>query len=75
MEFMQWIAGVGGIGAVFGIIMVYILLRVLKIMREDRKYWEERLSKVVDKYDETTSKNTTVLTELIIWLKAKNGGR
>ncbi len=74
-EFLQWVGAVGGIGAVFAILMFLVYRQTIKQMRDDRKYWEERLSKIVDKYDDTASKSTTVLTELIVYLRAKNGGR
>lgn len=82
MEFMQWIAGVGGIGAVFGVIMVYVLLRVLKVMRKDRQFMEDRLTKLIDegfelRRDSTakSEKEAEVLTELITYLKLRNGNR
>ena len=75
IDFLQWIGAVGGVGAVFAVLMFFVYRQTIKQMREDRKYWEERLSKIIDKYDETASKNTTVLTELIVWLKAKNGNK
>lgn len=75
IEFLQWIGAVGGIGAVFAVLMFLVYRQTTKQMREDRKYWEDRLAKINDRYDETATKNTTVLTELITWLKAKNGSR
>lgn len=75
IEFLQSVGAIYGIGALFAVILFIVLIKVVRLMRDDRKYWEERLSKIVDRYDETTNKNTTVLTELIVWLKAKNGNK
>ncbi len=75
IDFLQWIGAVGGIGAVFAILMFVVYRQTIKQMREDRKFWEERLAKIVERYDDTASKHTTVLTELIVWLKARNGNK
>ena len=75
IEFLQSVGAVWGLGAVFAILMFFILMRVFKIMREDRKYMEDRLTKLIDDYNRTSSDNTKVLWELIVWLRAKNGNK
>ena len=72
---IQYIGSIGGIGGVFGIIMFTIYRQTMGQIREDRKFMEDRLSKVIDAYNLTSSDNTRVLTELIVWLKAKNGSK
>ncbi len=51
-----------------------------KQMREDRKFSEERLVKIIDDYHVTCHddqgimvKHTQVMTELLVYLRAKNG--
>ena len=75
IEFLQSVGALYGIGALFAVILFIVLVKVVRLMRDDRKYWEVRLSQIVDRYDETTNKNTTVLTELIVYLKARNGSK
>lgn len=73
MGLLEWIAGVGGIGAVFGLIMFFVLLKIVGIMREDRKFMEDRLTKLLEKDQESRSENTVALTQLTTYLKMKNG--
>ena len=73
LTFLQWIGSLGGVGAVFGIIMFMVLMKIMQIMREDRKFMEDRLTGIISSDVETRKENTIALTELIIWLKAKNG--
>jgi len=73
IDFLSWIGAVGGVGAVFAVIMFFVYRQTIKQQREDRKYMEDRLTKVIDDYNRTSSDNTKVLWELITWLKAKNG--
>jgi len=77
IDLLQIVASIGGVGAVFGIV-IFLLYRYDRRssenrLREDRKFMEDRLDKVITAYNATTADNTKVLTELIIWLKAKNG--
>ncbi len=67
------LARIGGIGAVFALIVFFVLLKVLKIMREDRKYMEDRMQSNIENYNDTVKKSTEASTELITWLKARNG--
>jgi hypothetical protein len=75
LSFLQWIAGVGGIGAVFAVLMFFVLTRVLKIMREDRKYMEDRLTGVIADYNKAVQESTKIQSELFTYLKAKNGSK
>lgn len=75
LEYLDW-----GVAAIFAICMFLVYRRVCSQMREDRKYMEDRLTSVIENYHEDSHeqteakvKNTQVLTELITWLKAKNG--
>ncbi len=80
LNFLQWVGGVGGIGAVFGIIIFWVYRDTTKQMREDRKFTEDRLAKLTDNYHVTCQndqqimvKHTQVMTELLVYLRAKNG--
>ena len=82
IEFLQSVGATWGIGAVFAILMFFILMRVFRMMREDRKFMEDRLTGVIDEQNKTsksgqraTTKHSKVLTELITYLKMKNGNK
>ncbi|MCJ7828253.1 MAG: hypothetical protein MUP81_00735 [Dehalococcoidia bacterium] len=66
MDLIQYIGSIGGITGVLAFIM-------FMIYRQDRKYTEERLTKLLDQDQSTREDNTKVLSELITWLKRKNG--
>ena len=75
LQFLDW-----GIAALFAICMFLVYRRLVSQMRDDRKYMEDRLTGVITNYHEDSKeqaeskmKNTQVLTELITWLKARNG--
>lgn len=88
IEYVGSIGGIGGVLA-FLIFMAYrYLVRQMREdriasqsqIREDRKYMEDRLTGIMGDYNKAsksqqrvTVKHTKVLTELITWLKAKNG--
>ena len=75
IDFLRWIGAVGGVGAVFAVIMFFVYKMTVNQQRQDRKYMEDRMATLLDEYNRTTSDNTKVLWELIIYLKAKNGGK
>lgn len=62
-------------------VLFYLLLRtLLNHMENNRERTEQRLTgiidnynKVCDKHADSTDKNTQALTELTVFLKAKNG--
>ena len=69
----------GGPIAVLAFIIFLMYRRDARVkedrLRQDRIFMEERLDKVLSSYAEKMEKNTQVLSELIIWLKARNGGK
>jgi len=82
MGILEYVGSIGGVGAVFALIIFTIYRQTVKEMREDRRYIEDRMALLVqenfqirEKYIETTNKHTTVLTELIIYLRTKNGSK
>ena len=42
-------------------------------LREDRKFMEDRLDKIINAYNTVLSKNTEVLTELVTLIRRFNG--
>lgn len=75
MDALQYVGSIGGIGGVFGLIMFLVYRQTIKQMREDRKYMEDHLTGVLNNYNASVNNNTKVLTELITWLRAKNGSK
>ena len=75
MELLQFVYSVGGIGGVLAFLMFMAYRYLVRQMREDRKYMEDRLTIILKGYNSSIRKNTKVLAELITWLKAKNGGK
>ncbi len=73
MDILQFVGSVGGIAGVLAYLIFLAYKQEVKQMREDRKYSEERLTGIIDRDLETRMQNTAVLTELIVWLKTKNG--
>lgn len=75
MSVLEYIGSIGGVGGVLAFLMFMAYRYLVRQMREDRKYMEDRLTHVIDAYNMVSSENTKVLTELITLLKAKNGGK
>ena len=79
MDILQFIGSIGGIAGVLAFIIFMMYRQDRKEsseqLREDRKFMEDRLSKIIDDYNKTATANTEVLFELVTWLKAKNGHR
>ena len=86
MSVIEYIGSIGGVGGVlaFLIFLAYrYLVRQMRDdrmtsqdqIREDRKFMEDRLTKLIGAYNRTTTRNTRVLAELTTWLVAKNGGK
>lgn len=82
MSFLQFIGSIGGIGAIFAILIFIVYWQAVRQLRQDRKFMEDRLTQVLDEYNVSCkesnriiSEHTSVLKELITWLKAKNGSR
>lgn len=80
MTTLQYVGSIGGIGGILALIIFVVYRNTIKQLREDRKYMEDRLTKVIKDYNDSCRdnqaalvKHTEVLTELITWLKTKNG--
>jgi len=44
-------------------------------LSEDRKFMEDRLTALIETYNQAVQENTKILAELFTYLKAKNGNR
>jgi len=75
MSVLEYIGSIGGIAGVLAFLIFLAYRYLVHQMREDRKFMEDRLTQIIGAYNTTASDNTIVLTELIVWLKAKNGGK
>ena len=64
-----------GLGAVFAGIMFAIYRQLVKQMREDRKFMEDRQQNTINDYNKAITENTKILNELYTWLKGRNGSR
>ena len=80
MEMLEYIGSIGGIAGVLAILMFSLMKHLIGQMRDDRKFMEDRLTGVIRDYNEVCRanqealvKHTQILTELITWLRAKNG--
>ncbi len=75
MSILEYIGSIGGVGGVLAFLIFLANRHLVHQMREDRKYMEDRLTQIIDSYNEATVNNTRVSSELITWLKAKNGSK
>ena len=80
MSIIEYVGSIGGIAGVLAVLMFLAYRYLVNQMRDDRKFMEDRLTEVIKDYNdaqkagqEVQLKNTQVLTELITWLKARNG--
>ena len=75
LSLIQYVGSIGGVAGVLALVIFFMYKQMVSQMREDRKFMEDRLTIILDDYNKTTNDNTKVLTELITWLKMKNGGK
>ena len=80
MEIFQWLDW--GIAGILAAIIFLAYRNLVKQLRDDRKYIEDRMAGLITDYTEVckaqtdaTVKHTAIQTELITWLKARNGHR
>ena len=76
MDILQ-LAGSLGVGAFLGLI-IFLMYRADRHnsenkLREDRKFMEDRLDKIISSYNSTITKNSEILTELVTLLRRMNG--
>lgn len=80
MELIEYIYSIGGVGGVFGAMVFLVYRQTIRQMREDRKYMEDRMADMVKEDQQirrddqqTRKEHTEALTQLITWLRTKNG--
>jgi len=73
MGLLEYIGSIGGIAGVLAAIIFLTYKNMVKQLRDDRKYMEDRLTEVIHDYNEAVQANTKISAELFTWLKAKNG--
>lgn len=66
MEFLEAVASMGGGGAVVGVI-------IFLMYRQDKRATEKRLTKLLEKDQETREEHTKAITELTTFLSRLNG--
>ena len=77
IEALQVAGGVGGIGGLLAVTILYFY-RIdrkdsLKQMREDRRFMEDRLTKLLEDDQRSRETNTRALVELTILIQKLNG--
>lgn len=75
MGILEYIGSIGGIAGIFGYLMFLAYKGTVSQMREDRKFMEDRLSKIIESDQLSRERHTQVLTELTTYLKMKNGNK
>lgn len=75
MGLLEYIGSIGGIAGIFGYLMFLAYRNTVSQMREDRKFMEDRLTKIIESDQASRERHTQVLTELITYLKMKNGSK
>ena len=75
MTIIEYIGSIGGIAGVLALFIFLAYRYLVNQMREDRRFMEDRLTHIIDAYNEATTDNTKILSEVLTWLKAKNGSK
>lgn len=73
MSILQFIGSIGGIAGVLAFLIFMAYKYLVAQMREDRKFMEDRLTKIIGAYNKATTKNTKVQTELVTLIRRLNG--
>lgn len=82
LSIIQYMGSVGGVTGILAIVVFFMYKQMVNQMREDRKFMEDRLTGIINDYNnvcrgnqDALVKHTQVQSELITWLKAKNGSK
>jgi hypothetical protein len=80
LSIIQYAGSIGGISAVFALIMFFVYRNAITQLREDRKFMEDRLTQIIQDYNNSCQKSqdvskdlTVAIKELATWFKAKSG--
>lgn len=82
MSLIEYIFSVGGVAGVLAVLMWLNNRSLVNQMIQDRKFMEDRLTQIIGDYNRVCERQweaittfTGVLSELKIWLEARNGKR
>lgn len=82
MSIIEYIGSVGGVTGVLAFLIFMAYRYLVNQMRQDRMFMEDRLTKLMEenfqireRSTDATVKHAQVLSELITWLKEKNGSK
>lgn len=82
MTYLEFLACVGGISGILATMMSLAYRYIDRQIRSDRERMENKLTSVIKDYNSACRdnkraliKHTKIQTELITWLKAKNGNK
>lgn len=68
-----------GVGAMLAMMMFFVYRydskQSMRLIREDRRYMEDRLTHMIEEEQETSQEHTKALTELTTVLRTMNGKR
>lgn len=73
MSIIEYIGSIGGVAGVLAFVIFMAYRHLANQVRIDRKFMEDRLTKVIGAYNKTISKNTKVQSELVTLIKRLNG--
>lgn len=76
LSILEALAGYG-VGGILAVIIFFMYRKDRKTsenrLREDRKFMEERLTKIIHEDQNTRKENTVAVTELVTLIKRLNG--
>ena len=80
MSLIEYVGSIGGIAGVLALLIFLAYKYLVNQMRQDRVFMEDRLTNIIKDYNQICKEHTDavinqtkVQTELVTWLKAKNG--
>ena len=73
MSIIEYIGSIGGIVGVFGYLIFLAYKATVKQLRDDRKFMEDRLTKLIENDHQTREAHTKALTEMTTLLIRLNG--
>ena len=80
LSIIEYVGSVGGVAGVLAVLVALFCKHLIGQMRDDRKFMEDRMTGLISNYsqicrdnNDATVKHSQIQTELITWLKARNG--
>ena len=82
MSFIEYVGSVGGIAGVLAIVLLWWCKQLITQMKADRDYSETKHQNLIQDYNDAMTERNKVMiqsaqiqTELLTWLKARNGNK